>query len=133
MTALREAILAAAEDGQLDGFVPRYRGPLAIHAAKRLEAVGIADELRALCERAFGPDWPNALPRGAIVATAELAGVWTTARAMHCDVIGATEFVCGNYAPGRYAWQLDKVLAVARTVPYRGRQGLFTVPNEVVA
>ena len=108
----------------------RYRGPLAIHAAKRLESVAIPDELRALCERAFGADWSDTLPRGAFVAVAELADVWTTARAMQSNRIGATEFVCGNYAPGRYAWQLESVRAITPPVPYRGRQGLFTVPDE---
>ena len=110
-----------------------YRGPLAIHAAKRLESVGIPDELRTICERAFGADWSDTLPRGAIVATAELAGVWPTARAMRCDMIGFTEFVCGNYAPGRFVWQLDDVRAIAPPVPYRGRQGLFSVPDGVLA
>ncbi len=110
----------------------RHRGGIAIHAAKRLEAVSIADELAELCERAFGADWRSSLPRGAIVATAELAGVWPTARAMRRGMIGATEFVCGNYAPGRYAWQLESVRAIEPPVPYRGRQGLFTVPDGLV-
>ena len=37
----------------------------------------------------------------------------------------------GDYSPGRYAWLLDDVRALAEPVPCRGRQGLWTLPEEV--
>ena len=110
----------------------RYRGPIEIHAAKRLEAVGISDELRAICERRFGADWSDTLPRGAVVAIAELVGVWPTPRAMRCNLIDDAEFACGNYKPGRFAWELNHVRAFDPPVPYRGRQGLFNIPDGLV-
>ncbi len=33
-----------------------------------------------------------------------------------CGEISATEFVCGNNAPGRCAWQLDDVRAVTQGI-----------------
>jgi hypothetical protein len=42
-----------------------YRGPLAIHAAKRIDVAGSPDEL---CEAALGRSWAGLVPIGMVVA-----------------------------------------------------------------
>lgn len=59
----------------------QYRGPIAIHAAKK-NVVGtmlipeqIRDEVRKHIEGVIGCEWKD-LPVGAVIATAELVNVW---------------------------------------------------------
>lgn len=103
-------------------FTP-WRGPLAIHASKRLDLAGAPD---ALCDAALGLGWRHGgLPSGAIVAVAELADV------LPADLVAATgrltraNLAAGNFAPGRFAWRLANVRALRRPIPGVGRQGLF--------
>jgi len=99
-----------------------YRGPLVIHAGRdhRLMAPGIQ------FLRGVGIERPllDGLPFGAIVALAELVNCvryddQTTA--LHDD----------PFAEGPVCWVLDNVVEV-EPVPYRGAQGLFDVPDDVV-
>jgi hypothetical protein len=97
-----------------------YRGPIAIHAAKRLDLAGAPDRL---CQSAFGFAWMDGLPLGAIVAIAHL-----TAVARSQDVIAEltrADQAAGNFGPARYAWRLEDVRALKAPVPCIGRQGLF--------
>lgn len=41
----------------------------------------------------------------------------------------AEELALGNYAPGRYAWELRNVRLLRYPVPVKGRQGLFTLSD----
>ena len=114
-----------------------YRGPLAIHAAQRIEVASIPDRLRPICEAAFGADWPDALPAGALVAIAELVGCdGTGVGGAPPDWVAALDYpelACGNFAPRHFGWHLAEVRALDPPIPYRGRQGLFDVPDAVVA
>jgi hypothetical protein len=127
----------------------KYRGPLAIHAAKRqnraeLLEVQRSDVWMAALHEAFNGEirfvW-EVLPFGAIVATCELVdcrltGAFTVSeldRARRADLGGWTERQMGNFAPGRYGWELNKVQPLAEPIPYRGLQGLFNVPDELLA
>lgn len=102
----------------------KYRGPLLIHAAKHK-----VSEL----------DWPPSvrfcfslpLTYGAIIGIAELADCRETYELVFG--ISDQEFQLGDYSDGRYGWQLRNVREFEVPIPYRGRQGLFEVPDEVVA
>lgn len=130
-----------------------YRGPLAIHAAKGLPPGG-RNALRRICRRdkfarALAPlDGSSAhpLPLGVIVAVCNLADVIylrdTEARLGtrgELFPIGppwrppAGERAFGDYTPGRYAWLLEDIRALAIPLPYRGALGLTHLPAEVVA
>jgi hypothetical protein len=124
-----------------------YRGPLAIHAAKKwdreLAALSREPEFEAaLREASCWP--PESLPFGAIVCTAEL---------YHCgEIVGFGELgrrrpvrglldpaalskreaVFGNYEPGRFAWGLQNVRRLVTPIPFRGAQGLFEVPDALI-
>lgn len=120
---------------------------LAIHAARRdvgekgaagqqtrgwwLEHVKRAQNERAQTARAVFEaagifDWCD-LPLGAVVCTAELVAVHRTEDLVEKIGVSALECVWGNYAPGRYAWQLAKRERLARPVPAKGWQNFFTV------
>jgi hypothetical protein len=100
----------------------RYRGPLAIHAARRPMDV---EEL--LLANAHLPNLD--LPLGAVVATCHLveclpADAAAIAR-LRFEGFAPREDLWGNFSPGRYAWILRDVRALPRPIPARGAQGLW--------
>lgn len=104
----------------------RYRGPLAIHAAKRPICSGGRQVLDYLATHHH----PAALKMahfdlGCIVAIANLVDVYPT------DDVETTDedWACGDFRPGRYAWLLDDRLRCLATC--KGAQGLRDVPPDV--
>lgn len=104
-----------------------YRGPLLIHAAKKL-CVDVDPKLAEILADEFGGHWARELPRGALIGICDLISCTPTER-MHVD---ADENAQGNYAPGRFAWGCQNARLFAEPIPYKGMQGLFTVPDYVV-
>lgn len=105
-----------------------YTGKLAIHAAKRWTG----DERDTAAMFAGLYDLRLAAPPlGAIVATARL---------VRCDRsedilrrgIGEMEEAFGNYGRGRFGWILDDIVMLEESVPFRGMQGLFDVPDDLL-
>jgi hypothetical protein len=104
---------------------------IAIHATKTARELWIADtepfrtHLRCL-------DSP--LPLGAIVATVVLKrccvmtseGI-TLLRQHHPD-----EYAFGNYAVDRFAWVLAEVIRLDTPVAFKGSQGIFAVPDDLI-
>lgn len=116
-----------------------YRGPLAIHAAARpvdfnligKEFVRVA---APLIWRGISQDLSRTLlmhlPVGKILAVCHLVDVLPAERA-DVDGYGAPhERMFGDYAPGRFAWFLDRVEAVDPPVPWRGHQRLWHLPDD---
>lgn len=48
------------------------------------------------------------------------------------DRVSDMERDFGDYAPDRYGWLLEDVVAFRNPVPYRGMQGIFSVPDDVL-
>lgn len=126
-----------------------YRGKLAIHAAKRFgwreELAIIRLNVRGLISR--GPIeqinrlFDNDIPLGAIVAVADLsdclkmrqAGDYTQGCGEICIPHQTVlERTVGNWSGGRYAWKLDRVVALPEPIPYKGCQGLVRIKDEQV-
>lgn len=126
-----------------------YRGPLAIHAAKRCIKAELADLdcyhfwKGALNRRQFPPSelWAM-LPFGAIVAVCRLVQCRPVHKLTESDLheiryrkwdadhcYGWTECELGNYGPGRFAWVLGDVTPLPGPVPWRGSQGFFEVDD----
>lgn len=125
-----------------------YRGPLAIHAAKRC----VMDELDSYQR---DPSWAAALgivparpsgaeeslkvlPFGCVVAVCDLVDCVLTESLptlfdegidIDIDYGGWTERQMGDFTPGRFAWILVNVRKLALPLPLRGAQGLFTIPD----
>ena len=123
-----------------------YRGLLAIHAAKRsnfFEESEVLGDIVTHVHATYGA-WPNGwnhwlsfveqhacgLPRGAIVAVAELVACRPTNDAA-LSALSSIEYACGNYGPGRFGWQFDKIVPLPATIPLRGQQGLFDLPDDI--
>jgi activating signal cointegrator 1 len=125
----------------------RYRGPIAIHAAKRrnidelihhLSMWTFQGGLAPLVGKPLdltGRSWPGVkhghLPFGAIVAVAELYEVHRTDD-LSLGIID-TDRPFGDFRLGRFAWMLRNVQALEEPIPWRGSQGFFEVPDDVLA
>lgn len=108
----------------------RYRGPLAIHAAK------MTREHRDICMEQFyrdlirdaGYKTIDDLPSGEIVAIGRLANCYcmTAADIRTVQDVAPDELALGDWSPGRYAWvfEIDKCL-LDDPIPARGYQGLW--------
>lgn len=131
-----------------------YRGPLAIHAAKRM----VRSELQHYRSHwnwtgamrgagwSFGKDAApiDALPFGTIVAVCDLIDCRPTdsftqaeldTPERHPEDIDAyswTQRQMGNFDLGRFGWVLDNIRALPEPVPFRGGQSFFTVPDELL-
>lgn len=136
------------------GWRLRHYGPLLIHAATRWNR-----DLKGLCEtepfrtalKRIGDD----LPFGAIVGRVNVIGCFPTEEvgteadlaAVLGDVIvelpwqgasdnlyvSATERTFGDYSPGRFAILCDRFTPFDKPIKLVGRQGLFDVPDSVLA
>ena len=98
----------------------QYRGPIAIAAAKTMDLAGAPDQL---CEAVAGPYWFRDLPRGFIVAVADLTACDPAERV--ADHLTQADLAAGNFARGRFAWRLERIRRVREPIPVVGRQGLF--------
>lgn len=114
----------------------RYRGPLAIHAAKTFP--GWAKELfwDELIEYFPGFEQgcypiPERLPRGEIVAICELCAVVSTDNDEFMARLPELEMPLGDYSAGRFAWVVKNVRALPKPMPCRGHLGLWDVPTEI--
>jgi hypothetical protein len=109
----------------------RYRGPLAIHAGKGLAGMTKRQFVDLLRTEPFwsvlrpliaaGQVNPDALPRGAIVAVADLVDILPVEQVPPTE----PERSFGDYTPGRYAWLLADVRPLDPPIPATGRQGLW--------
>jgi len=118
----------------------RYRGPVAIHAAKSYPRWA-----RETCDegpfrKALGRLDPNGLLRGYVVATANLVAIVPTISFIEyfekpdpqnwpCPFEGFAltpdDFSFGDFAEGRYAWLLADVKPLPTPVPASGKLGLW--------
>jgi len=146
-------LACGAKQYETRSWATSYRGPIAIHAAKKnvLDALALIPVPVALeMKRLIGTEWKD-LPTGAVIATAELVNVWHIVHHPGLDVdtakhiqVGAEslttdkhapdfgdyfvpskqEFTFGDWTPGRYAWELKDVKPVD-PILVKGRQGLW--------
>ena len=104
-----------------------HTGPLAIHAAKHWT---ISERRYTATARELWSLGGIPLSFGAIVATCTLMGCRRTE-----DVelqLSEIERFYGNYAPGRFAWFLTDIVALSEPIPFKGHQGFFNVPDELL-
>ncbi len=123
-------IAVGAKRYETRGWPTKYRGPIAIHAARAWNS-----EISAACDderisdklsRLYG--WPIhkiRLPLGCIVAVGFLAEVVRTDD-LPFQRIDA-EFRFGNFMPGRWAWRIEYVERFKEPLPATGRQGLWDI------
>ena len=102
-----------------------YRGPLIIHAAKRkmdaLYPEALADFVNA------GIDWTD-LPFGKLLCQLNLYDVETIWHPYNAG----REAPHGNFRLGRSAWKTKDLKIFKNPIPFRGHQGFFNVPDELL-
>ena len=112
------------------GWSSAYRGPLAIHAAKRWtrEEREFLEDMRDLGRF---PQDEHHLPFGAIVAVGMLRDIRRTEQV--ASQLTDLEESWGNYGPHRYGWIFQELRPLPEPIPFRGAQGFFDVPDELFA
>lgn len=105
----------------------KYRGPLLIHAA--LPYVAVTVECRKAI-KTLGLKIDE-LPRGGIIAMCELVDCREITHE-NMGKISQSEIPFGDYTPCRFMWFFQNVKPFKKIIPFRGRQGLFNVPDEAL-
>lgn len=111
------------------------RGPVLIHAAKRWTSLQ-SDMLGAFIEA-------DALPanveihRGKILGRIEIIGMKRTEEYEVGEpdrrrIISYQEEILGDWSKGRWAWEFWNPIAFRTAIPFRGSQGFFEVPDELI-
>lgn len=139
-------LACGAKKYETRSWATKYRGPIAIHAARKDPCkLPIEEALeKATWEEINAgrcPRWCD-MPWGRIIATAELVNVWRIIRnpgqdfAEGAHKIGAEdqqgnyiipsemELAFGDWTPGRYAWEFSDMKMIS-PVPVSGKQGLW--------
>lgn len=104
----------------------------AIHASKSRDSLDLRHE-EPFAEYLYGE--APALPLGAIVGTAVLDRCTQITGQTAGALSGSHphEFSFGYYYPGRWAWVLRDAKMLAEPKTFRGAQGVFDVPVELVS
>lgn len=114
-----------------------YVGPVAVHAAKRFET-NVGEDLASVLRNQFGAQWRSTLPRGSAVL-----GVVDLVSCRRTEIIYPTFFFegdpgapndywCGDFSPGRFAWERGAFRRFANPITVVGRQGFFQVPDALI-
>jgi len=109
----------------------KHRGPLAIHAAKKVDVEACKEEYiqSVLLEHGYHID---NLPTGEIVAISTLkdcvksVDTWTDGYVLENGVyVYSPEYELGDFTPGRFAWELTDTKQLQESIPAKGQQGLW--------
>lgn len=118
------------------GWATKYRGEIAIHAAKRIDLDACNEEPIKSALSQYGYSAFN-LPTGAIVATAILkdclksVDTWTDGYILENGIyIYSPEYEFGDFTPGRFAWEITDVRQLPTPIPAKGQQGLWNWERE---
>lgn len=120
-----------AKQWETRSWATRYRGRVAIHAAK-----GFPGDAKDLCMEepyrsvlAAAGHTAKSLPRGAILAVGELTDCRQTT--LVAPELSPQEIAFGNYGQGRFAWKFENVRRLPQPIVCNGALSLWRVPDEV--
>ena len=118
-------IVAGVKRHETRHWATRLRGRVATHAAKRVE-VDVDPELDRLCRFALGEGWRSTQTVGCVVAVADLTACHRTEDlGRETPAQAYSDWIAGNFEPGRFAFALDQVRPLIDPLPIKGRQGFF--------
>jgi hypothetical protein len=111
----------------------RHRGWLLVHAAKRFEKnFQLDDPLRLILDDEFGRHWATDLPAGALIGMVNVIDCLPTQTLFGGTAASGDDRECGDFGSGRFAWKRGEFRLFEQPVPYRGRQGIFNVPDDLI-
>lgn len=140
-------IVIGAKQFETRSWPTTWRGPLLIHAAKKRDAGSRSYTYDVAFQRALIPAGYRMyedLPFGAVLGVVDMVDCWFVRRDPDDNgklwagnrsrglPIGDEGFF-GNYAHGRYAWQLANPRRFPTPVPLKAWQGIFNVSDKLVA
>jgi activating signal cointegrator 1 len=141
-------IASGAKTIETRSWFTHYRGSLIIHAGKRrvelADMVGFVNWRDVLGGLTLDGGIWDALPFGAAIAVCELVDCRATQTFVSAELdrcqrprgdssgYGLTERQLGDFTPGRFGWVLRNARPLIRPVLWRGAQGLFEIPSEVL-
>lgn len=115
-------IFYGGKDVENRPWVLDFRGDIVLHATKHFDADSVPFIERTLRTTGIRPPLmlPSAHPEG-------LIGV--------VEVVGCDEWdgIAGGWSFGPFCWRLANPRAFSRPIPWKGKQGIFHVPDDVVA
>ena len=132
---------------ETSSWATKYRGPLAIHAAKKwnqqlLNICYDSPFYDVLCENLeiknvagsfLSRQIKDYMPFGKIIAVVDLWNCYRIETAFaHKSMLSLNEYSFGDYSVGRYVWQTQNVKRLREPIPFKGKQGFFDVPDELV-
>jgi hypothetical protein len=110
----------------------KHRGWLLVHAAKRtIDDYQGDDRLDQICEGIWGNHWGQDLPRGALIGMVNIADCLRTETVL-AGYQEPDDYECGDFSAGRFAWKRDLFRVFPKPIPYRGSQGFFEVPDDLI-
>ena len=106
----------------------RYRGPLLIHASKKIDNgyLALPDVAALMLDAGL-----TTFPTGAIVGEAVMSGCTPTEEL--ADLVSDTESLVGDFGPARFAWAMRKARQWSRPVECRGHLGIWPVKAQDLA
>jgi len=105
---------------------------MAVHAAKRTIDDYVGDDaLDQICDLVFGAGWSSSLPRGAVLGKVEILDCIPTEKILQ-GYQEPDDYECGDFSEGRYGWQRGRFVKFKTPIPYRGAQGIFNVPDNIL-
>ena len=112
----------------------KHRGPIAIHAGKTIDKEACEDKEIKQALAKHGITSLNQLPKGVVVATAEIKECHKITNDL-CELreaethtglqINGSEYFFGFYEEGRFAWELENVIKLSSPIPAKGQQRLW--------
>ena len=112
------AVMAGIKRFENRGWETIHRGTLAIHAGKSQKYLGGIEDLKSL---GYGVEMDD-LQFGGILGTVELIGCHDRKNMQTEDPM----------AEGPFCLEVVRPRRLLQPIPYRGRQGLFEVPDELL-
>lgn len=111
---------------------------IVVHAAKKF-VKDFDGDLASILREHFGPFWYRDMPTGALIGTVHVTACEKTETVfppgkMATDMTPTerTDYECGDFYEGRYAWKGDHPIIFPEPIPYRGAQGIFSVPDNIL-
>lgn len=117
------------------GWLTKHRGPLIVHAAKRSIPADVGLGVEAVCRRIWGQAWRAGMPSGALIGIVDIVNCIPAERVYPGGALTFTEMdneACGDFSAGRFAWRAENPRALPKPIPFKGRQGFFRVPADVL-
>lgn len=108
------------------------RGTVVVHASKTKDGLDDANGwLDEILVKYYGSDWLKEMPFGALIGTVQVVDCYPT-DGLIIPEIADEDRECGNFGPNRFLFKRDAFRRFATPIPYRGAQGFFDVPDDVL-